>query len=66
MEITKYTWPVRADKRLRPFVERAAAAELRNPSEMIRLLIIEGLERRGLLRRADLVADLAARLGDAA
>jgi hypothetical protein len=55
MEITKYTWPVRADARLRPLVAQAAAAELRKPSEMIRILIIEGLERRGLMQRADLV-----------
>jgi hypothetical protein len=56
MDISKYTWPVRADARLRPLVERAAAAELRKPSEMIRILIIEGLESRGLLQRGDLAA----------
>jgi hypothetical protein len=53
----KYVWPVRADQRLRPLVEQAAAAELRKPSEMIRVLIVEGLERRGLMQRPDLPTD---------
>jgi hypothetical protein len=53
----KYAWLVRADHRLRPLVEQAAAADLRKPSEMIRVLIIEGLERRGLMQRPDLPAD---------
>jgi hypothetical protein len=66
MDITKNTWPVRADMRLKPLVDQAAAAELRKPSEMIRVLIIEGLEARGLLVRADLTADLGADRREAA
>jgi hypothetical protein len=54
---SKQVWPVRADPRLRPLVEAAAAAELRKPSEMIRVLIVEGLERRGLMQRPELIAD---------
>ena len=50
MEFVRQTWGFRADPRLKPFVERAAAAELRRPAEMLR----KGLERRGVLKRADL------------
>jgi hypothetical protein len=57
MDYIRHTWALRTDPRLRPFVEQVADAECLRVSDIVRLAIIEHLERRGVLQRADLVAD---------
>jgi hypothetical protein len=57
MDITKKTWPLRLDPRLKPVVERIATKELRRSTDMVGLLIVEALERRGVLQRSDLAVD---------
>jgi hypothetical protein len=54
MDYIRHTWALRTDPRLRPFVEQVADAECLRVSDIVRLAIIEHLERRGVLKRADL------------
>ena len=54
MDYIRHTWALRTDPRLRPFVEQIAHAEALRVSDIVRLAIIEHLERKGVLKRADL------------
>jgi hypothetical protein len=57
VDYIRHTWALRTDPRLRPFVERVADEECLRVSDIVRIAIIEHLERRGLLQRAQLVVD---------
>jgi hypothetical protein len=52
-----HSWALRTDPRLRPFIERIATEEVLRAADVVRILLIEGLERRGLLKRGDLAVD---------
>jgi hypothetical protein len=54
---SRHYWALRTDRALKPIIEQVAAAELRTPSAMLRTLIIESLERRGLMQRPALPVD---------
>jgi Ribbon-helix-helix protein len=49
-----HTWAVRTDPRLKPLIEQIAAQELLRTSDVVRQLLVEGLQRRGVLKAADL------------
>jgi hypothetical protein len=52
--IVRHTLAFRTDPRLKPYVDKVAAIECMRPSDVIRLAIVEYLERKGVLKRSDL------------
>jgi hypothetical protein len=52
-----HTWAVRCDPRLKVYIERLAAQEVLRSADVVRMILVEGLERRGVLKRSDLAAD---------
>jgi hypothetical protein len=52
-----HSWAVRTDPRLKPYIEQIAAQEVLRAADVIRILLVEGLQRRGVLQRGDLAAD---------
>jgi hypothetical protein len=51
IKITKHTWNVRVDARLRPLVEQIANEEQREASQVLRRLVVSALVQRGLLQK---------------
>jgi len=51
-----HSWILRTDPRLKPYIEQIATQEVLRAADVVRMILVEGLERRGVLKRSDLNA----------